>query len=361
MSTRVRSRTLVLLVLGALLVAGSASPATATGSRSGEVATWLARASAAQTDLAWSGTTIISTWSSGQTGSSLLDLVHQPGRGLTVSRHGAGSGTVTGESHDDDVTMPDQPTGTAYLAMGGDGSPAPLLLLTSHYDVALDQTGQVAGRPVQSLMLRRGARAAARLWLDEATGLLLRREVYDGAGRTVSAMAFLDVTITGGTGWTAPAPIAATTSADGVAAVRRAGWLCPRQIGSDLVLYDARTVTGSDAGPVAGRSTPIMHLSYSDGLSSLSVFQQRGRLDPAALAGYAVTEVGGHRVRVRRGLQTNAVWQSGGTVVTVISDEPAWQLVDVVAALPPSHPVSGWMAAAARHVLNAARWLTPLR
>ncbi len=353
---------LCLLGLAPLLVA---APATARPARvdagTDDVARWLARASAAQSGLAWSGTRLVATWSSGLATSSLDDVVHEPGRGLTVRAHDAGSGTVTGGGHDQDVTVPDRPDGTPYLEAAAEGAPAPLSLLTSHYDVSLDRPGQVAGRSAHALLLRRGGSTAARLWLDDASGLLLRREVYDAAGRTTAAMAYLDVTVgPSAAPVTTREPLAARPG--GLEALRRSGWVCPAGIGSGgsgLVLHDARTLRATD-----GRS-PIMHLTYSDGLRSLSVFEQRGTLDPAAVQGYAVTGTGSRRMHLRRGLPTQAVWQSGPTVVTVVSDAPPAQLAAVVAAMPatpaPTTAPAGWMATASRAVLRAARWVTPLR
>lgn len=370
MSPRVHPRTLVVVTLlclvggGALLVAAPATARPASvDAGTDDVTWWLARASAAQSGLAWSGTRLVSAWSSddaaGLVVSSLDDVVHEPGAGLTVRGHAAGSGTVAGGGHDRDVTMPDRPDGTPYLEAAA--APAPLSLLRSHYDVSLDRPGQVAGRPTRSLLLRRGAVTAARLWLDDATGLLLRREVYDAAGRTTAAMAFLDVTV-GPAPRSVADPVALAARPGGVDAIRRSGWVCPDGIGSDaagLVLYDARTLRTTAGG------TPIMHLTYSDGLSSLSVFEQRGTLDPAAVRGYAVTGGGSGRMHVRRGLPTRAVWQSGPTVVTVVSDAPDGRLAELVAAMPSTPPPgparSGWMATAAGAVLRAARWVTPLR
>ncbi|MBC7639194.1 MAG: hypothetical protein H7231_05365 [Rhodoferax sp.] len=367
MSSRVHPRALaavtVLCLLGMapLLVAAPATARPASvDAGTDDVTWWLARASAAQSGLAWSGNRLVATWSSGLTTSSLDDVVHEPGRGLTVRAHAASSGTVAGGGHGQDVTMPDRPDGTSYLEAAA-GAPAPLSLLMSHYDVSLDRPGQVAGRPAHSLLLRRSGSTAARLWLDDATGLLLRREVYDAAGRTTAAMAYLDVTV-----GPSPAPVTTTVALaarpGGVDAIRRSGWVCPAAIGSggsDLVLYDARTLNAT-----AGR-TPIMHLTYSDGLSSLSVFEQQGTLDPVAVQGYAVTGSGSRRMHVRRGSPTQAVWQSGPTVVTVVSDAPTGQLAAVVAAMPstpaPTTARAGWMATASRAVLRAARWVTPLR
>lgn len=368
MTGRARPRTLILLVVVSLVLLGeparaAAPPLTATGD---DVAGLLARATSAQRDLSWSGTQLVSTWSSGQSASTIVDLVHEPGTGVTTRAHDATSGT-TGAAHDTDVTVPDGAATSEWLR--AESTPGPLSLLLGRYAVAIGPVGQVAGRAARTLVLRRGGVTVARLWLDDVTGLLLRREVYDLAGRTTSAMVFLDVTVLDAAPDSEPGPSAnpgaaqknepgtgpgATTGAVSTTELRRAGWLCPDRIGSDLVLHDARALEGS-----------IMALRYSDGLSSLSVFEQHGRLDPAAVAHYPMTDVGGHRVRVQRGLPARAVWQSGATVVTVVSDEPDWQLVDVVAAMPPTAPPTmqrrGWLARAAHDIVRAARWLTPLR
>lgn len=359
----------VVALLGVLAPVCAAAPALAlAGSPSagggGEVEGWIVRAAAAQRALAYSGTQLVATWSAGRSDSALLDVVHQPGRGLTTSPHDAGSGTVPGAGQDDAVTTPDAPGGTAYLTEAAAGSPAPLSLLMAHFAVSLVGTGQVAGRPVHTLALRRAGRTVARLWLDDGTGLMLRREVYDDAGRTVSAMAFLDVTVTEAPPGADRPAVTVTPSVDGLAAARRDGWAVPAAIGADLVLYDARSLDADgDGGGGGDGDAPIMHLSYSDGLTSLSVFEQRGRLAAGAVDGYQPAQVAGHQVHVRPGLPSHAVWQSGAVVVTVVSDEPTGQLAGVVAALPPTAepPASGWLARAARDVLRAARWLTPLR
>ncbi len=376
MSTGARSRTSAVVVLvlvwaaagaptagawaGARPAAAAASVADATPGDE-DVDGWLELAGRAQTDLAWSGTQLVSTWADGRTDSVLQDVVHVPGEGLTTRAHGASSGSTAQRFGADDVTTPDEPTGTSYLAEAADQRAAPIALLHEHFAVALERSGEVAGRSALALVLSRDARPRARLWLDRTTGLLLRREVYDEAGRTERAMAFLDVEVSPAAAGAAPADGARagdwaswSPSATGVQAVRRAGWRCPDRIGTDLVLYDARTVA-------TGGAASIMHLSYSDGLSSLSVFQQRGRLDPGMLGGYVTRDVGGAPVRVRQGLQTQAVWQSGDSVVTVVADDPDQPLGPLLAAMPSTPLRAGWMTRTAHRVLDAARWLTPLR
>ena len=71
-----------------------------------------------------------------------------------------------------------------------------------------------------------------------------------------------------------------------------AEWLCPQQIGS-LTLYDVRRTTST--------SDPVVHFAYSDGLVSVSVFEERGHLSARSLKSYTRTSVGGRQVSARRG------------------------------------------------------------
>jgi len=67
-------------------------------------------------------------------------------------------------------------------------------LLAENYRVFLAGRGQVAGRPVQELVLRHlDGRLAARFWLDSATKLPLRRETFDGHARMVSDDVFVSL------------------------------------------------------------------------------------------------------------------------------------------------------------------------
>jgi short-subunit dehydrogenase len=77
-----------------------------------------------------------------------------------------------------------------------------------------------------------------------------------------------------------------------------------------LTLVDARR----------GGEQDIVHLSYSDGIASVSVFEQRGRLDEDGLAGHRRQAADGHAVWVRGEVPRRVVWSSGGTVYTVVAD-----------------------------------------
>ena len=66
----------------------------------------------------------------------------------------------------------------------------------------------------------------------------------------------------------------------------------------------------------------MLDLGYSDGLSVISVFEQRGHL-AAKLDGWRKTTVDGHAVYVAEPDQRSMTWSSRGMVYTVMVDAPA--------------------------------------
>ena len=74
-------------------------------------------------------------------------------------------------------------------------------LLTRYYSLRMGTADRVAGRETDVVeAVRPGAdgRVVARFWLDRESGVVLRREVYDAAGRAVRVSAFTDVRLTAG-------------------------------------------------------------------------------------------------------------------------------------------------------------------
>ena len=206
-------------------------------------------------------------------------------------------------------------------------------LLVRHYSVRTDGSEDVAGRPTTVVAAYRPGSPAddvvARFWLDEESGVVLRREVYGPRGRPTRQSVFLDIDLwkAGGSGGSsdgaasAPSPSATDdgrpwpTAMDAAAVARMSsyGWDCPRRLPGPLQLVDARR---------GGKDSAIVHLSYADGIASISVFQQHGRLDPSSVAGYRRTEVDGDQVWVRDSVPRRVVWSSGGRVYTVLADAP---------------------------------------
>jgi len=99
----------------------------------------------------------------------------------------------------------------------------------------------------------------------------------------------------------------------------------PRTITSaSFDLFEARL---HDTG-----ATPVLQLSYSDGLSTLSLFVQRGWLDgdPAGTA----RSLDGGTVWVEQGAPERVVWSGGEFTWTLVSDAASETVTEAVTALP---------------------------
>jgi hypothetical protein len=108
--------------------------------------------------------------------------------------------------------------------------------------------------------------------------------------------------------------------------LRSRGWPCPVALPAGYVLLDARrTVADGDS---------TLHLTYGDGLSSISVFLQHGELDASALTGLSSRKWGDAEVYVRDGWPEVMVWQGGPTVITAVGDAEPSDLRSVLSALP---------------------------
>jgi sigma-E factor negative regulatory protein RseB len=303
----------------------------------------LERAAAAPASTPYHGVQFVSAWTTAGTTSEVVDVDHDPVRGTTVRSDG------TSREPARSVTL--LAAGAPSIAGGG-----VVGLLEQHYSLSVVGSAVVAGRPVDVIAARRPDASpadhdVARFWLDRASGLVLRREVYDRRGRTTRASAFVEVTVgqasvtdsAAGTAWTA------TLDRASLARLRRHGWHCPAALPGSLTLVDARR----------GGEQDIVHLSYSDGIASVSVFEQRGRLDEDGLAGHRQQAADGHAVWVRGEVPRRVVWSSGGTVYTVVADAPERTVDAVVAALPHSAPGDGPLGRLGRGLDRVASWFNP--
>lgn len=360
---RVRSGSKLTSVVALLAVGASAGvltcPAQAASAPEPDAVATLQRAAEAARNQPYVGTQFLSAWSRGTTTSVLVDVTHVPGRGSLV-RVAPNAGSVGASVLESD----------AGAGAGADSDPAaplpgldavPLALLQANYDVSMGSPQSCVGRSAQVVdVRRRGADSslAGRFWVDTATGLVLRREVFDAEGRTVRASAFVNVDTDA-----VPRLADAVPPASGPATgkpvpaaeldrMRAAGWAAPARVGSDLALYDARS-TGS------GRAR-MLHLSYSDGLSTVSLFEQPGRLDPAVLRGWQQQRIGATEVYVRDTLPQRVAWSGAGTVYTLVADAPAQTVDAVVAALPAgAAPAGGLRSRIAHGLARLGSWLNP--
>ena len=229
-------------------------------------------------------------------------------------------------------------------------------LLAENYQVFLGGRGLVAGRPVRELVLRhRDGRLAARFWLDNATKLPLRRETFDGDARMVSDDVFVSLKLGSPTVAAVPriasAPGGTPLAGGQLARLRAAGWPLPAQLPGQLTL-----VRASETG---GRSDVVVNLAYSDGLSVISLFVQRGHL-PARLNGWSEVALRGDHVYASGRDKRSLAWSARGFVYTLIADAPEQTLDQVVGALP-HNGRPGFFGRMGRGLGRLVSWLDPFR
>jgi sigma-E factor negative regulatory protein RseB len=333
---------------------GAAAPASAMGKPVSDARAMrlLDRASTAPQRVSYRGVQFVSAWTlKGSTG-LIVNVVHRPDSGTTVTSP-ATAWTPAERTH-----LP--PDGAEPSLMGGYST---LTLLATHFSVSTARPQSVAGRRVDVVVVTRpgAAKPAARFWLDHETGLVLRREVYDESGRITRASAFVQVTIGEDDDYDDAAPSAKDTDSPkawpnainsaALAQMRKRGWDCPDGLPPSLQLVDARRGGGEYTG--------IVHLSYSDGLASVSVFEQRGRLQASDLQDYRLTTVSGRKVYLYDGVPERLVWASGGTVYTVVADASARTVGDVVGALPRPTDETGPLHRLGRGLDRVASWFNP--
>ena len=331
-------------VAGESLIDGARTaraPQTAPGSAGIQL---LQQAAAACQDTPYRGVQAVLWWGQGDPTTSLIEVWHQPGQ-VTVVRPDSDDG---------------QPATTGYPDLDGvvGISPPLLTLLASNYQVTYAGRGSSAGHAALVVEVRRpDGDLAARFWLDAATKLPLRRQLYTGDAHMISEDAFTDLVLGDrGLGGMPSATASAATplSNSSLTALRAQGWPLLAELPGNLSLF-AATTTPASPGQVIG-------LSYSDGLSVVSVFVQRGLL-ASPMPGWRPVALGGRTVYAvdpdDQGDRSLA-WSAGGFVYTVLADAPVTTVSQVVVALPDGSQPGFWKRMA--HGLHRlASWANPLR
>ena len=338
---------LAVLVSTALIGFGLPTPAFATPgvsrADSPTAISWLKKAAAAPNRVSYHGTQIITAWGPQGASSAMLDIVHAASQGSEISV--VGSSSAPGAK-----AFVQRATTTGAAIDGG-----PLTLLQATYQLVYKCCTDTIGRTAVLVeALRDDQTLAARFWIDTATGLLLQRQLFSVDGKTmVRATVFTELEIEDSEflGHLPPmAPSGVESMGLGtVDNLRSEGWVCAPELPASLKLYDVHQDTSNGS----------LQFSYSDGLFNLSLFEQRGALDPAAVAGFGTTDVPG--VYQRYGMPSYVVWSSGGIVYTLIGDLPPDMLGHVVRAFPHDVPVK--LTAIQRMgagLAKIATWLTPM-
>ncbi len=317
-------------------------------------------AAAACESVSYRGVQIVAWSSPAGSSSYLVDVWH---------RRGEPELAATDRDGDDGRTSVKIPGASA--GAGGVGvlsfSSAKLTVLRENYVVEYAGPGSSSDRPAQVVAIRRhDGTLAAQYWLDRATSLPLRREMFDESGRRVSEGAFIDLEIglsgmgsvpsAQGQAWDAffPAqqPPGSHVSAARIHALRAAGWPVPGKLAGNMAL--------SGVSRTATRSGQVLDASYSDGLSVVSLFIQRGELS-GALPGWHRVDVHGLPVYSTESGdldEQGLAWSAGGFVYTVIADAPPHAISRLIAALPHDLDAGFWQRVT-RGIRRIGSWFDP--
>jgi sigma-E factor negative regulatory protein RseB len=330
----------------------------------------LAQAAQAAIVTSYQGQEILTRWSQGG-GSVLVSSIWHVSGGQTVTQTTADGASYSSQSYLSSDTVSQSPEGVL-------GVTAPLIgLLKSHYLVAYAGSGSADNRTAQVVEAwRSDGSIAARFWLDDATKLPLEREVFDTAAHVIGQDVFIDVSFTAPGGpegvpgdsrapGASPQQAAAKSASARVSAsppgpwtdpfsrrqllaLRDGGWQVPAELPGGLSLF-----TGAKTRAETG---DVLDLGYSDGLSMVSVFEQRGKL-PATLPGWRKTKAGGHVVFALPD-QRLLTWAGHGMVFTMVADAPSQTVDAAVGALPHDGPAGFWKRMS-RGLVRVASWVNP--
>jgi sigma-E factor negative regulatory protein RseB len=298
----------------------------------------LTQAARSAIGMSYQGEEVVTRWNNGG-GSMLVSEIWHVSGGQTVTQTMAAGTSFNSRPYVSSDTDARAPEGVLGVTM-------PLVrLLDAHYLVICAGTGSAGNRSAQVVEAwRADGSLAARFWLDDETKLPLEREVFDPAVHVISQNLFVDVRFAGSASadwgsmpsgvpadpegpWTDP------LSKDQLLALHSRDWQVPSALPGGLSLF-----TGAQSATKTGT---VLGLGYSDGLSVVSVFEQRGNL-AARLAGWQKTTVAGHAVYVAEPDQRYLTWSSRGMVYTVMADAPTQVIDGVVGALPHDGPPGFW-------------------
>jgi sigma-E factor negative regulatory protein RseB len=325
----------------------------------------LSQAVAACRSTAFSGIQIFRWWGSSGPRIWFTEIWHRPGGQLVAESLSASAGGTGGAGGAAGAAGAEAGAG-AGAGAGSVVEPGPtvsmtisdreLSLLRSGYVLSYAGAGTADGRTAEVVTAKRpDGSLAAKFWLDGQTKLPLRRQLFDDRARLVSDIAFAQLRT--GTTALSPAPGLGAKSwgqpldmAD-IVSMRARGWPLPAELPAGMVLFTA-SQSATSAGKVVGAS-------YSDGLSVISLFVQRGQL-PARMPGWQRVAIAGHTAYAVDPDDQTIAWSGDGYVFTLLADAPSATVDQAIAALPEGSEPGFW-GRLGRGFDRLAHWANPFR
>jgi sigma-E factor negative regulatory protein RseB len=201
-------------------------------------------------------------------------------------------------------------TGDAWSTLARDTAGANLEMANGKYDVTQAAGPEIAGRPTTMYEASHDGVTVERVYIDDSSGIALRRETLEENGDIARSVAFTEIEL--GAPASTPSTVQASAAPDAIDQL-------------DLPFHDPDEV--GNGFRLAGewqRPGDVVQLYYSDGLLSVSVFQQEGRLETSSLpaGGWAMSFDGHDGYVYEIPVGEVLVFERGGVVYTCIGDAP---------------------------------------
>ena len=220
-----------------------------------------------------------------------------------------------------------------------------LARVLTNYQPLLARGEIIAGRSTNSLLLvnKFTGERVMRLWLDTQTHLVLKKEEYHGNGAVASQTRFEELRYTG----SIPADVFATAPPAGYSRVTGRDFAMPssdilrviHQAGFTPVtpkdLPQGFSLTSGDATTV--NSVRTLHLTYSDGLRTISLFENAtgAAADFGSLRPQTTTFEGHDAQFVEDGPTTLLTWKEKGLYFALVGDLLRNELVAIAKSVVP--------------------------
>lgn len=210
---------------------------------------------------------------------------------------------------------------------------------------------------VAEVRLTDGGELREVLYADRDRGLIVRRETYGPGGRPERLVAFTELEPRASAReaafdtQAAPAGPRKALSVRGLEILEGIGWDVPEFLPGGFRLR------GSYAIEREGGSS--VHLVYSDGLYSMSLFEQMGELDGDAVQD-AISDRHGeaHVYRWPGSEPERMVWSADGKTFTAVSDAPYGDIMEAITPLP-HEPHPSLLGRLGRGTGRIVSWLWP--
>ena len=218
-------------------------------------------------------------------------------------------------------------------------------LITQNYRALLGREETIAGRKTQSVSLinKYSGERAVRVWIDERTDLVLKKEQYSANGSVAAQLRFEELRYTA----SIPADVFSTTLPAGYKEIAGRDYATPttdvgrvvKEAGFTPIipkyLPEGFSRLSGDVATVSGVKT--LHFLYSDGLRTLSLFEDAlgaaadfGKLKPQTV------QFEGHDAQyVEDGPTTLLTWEEHQLHFALVSDLALRDMVEIATSVVP--------------------------